>query len=78
MDSEQLPSQDCRRKNYATRKVLPLYQRGNRLFVGLSDPTSRAALDELKFQSGLLIEPVVVEDSKLGRIIARIVQDDRQ
>jgi type IV pilus assembly protein PilB len=75
MDSEQLPIKVVDAKIMTVRKVVPLYQRGNRLFVGLSDPTSRAALDELKFQSGLLIEPVVVEDSKLGRIIAKIVQD---
>jgi type IV pilus assembly protein PilB len=75
MDSEQLPIKVVDAKIMTIRKVVPLYQRGNRLFVGLSDPTSRAALDELKFQSGLLIEPVVVEDSKLGRIIAKIVQD---
>ena len=74
MDAEQLPSKMVDEKIIVTRKVLPLFQRGNRLFVGLSDPTSRATLDELKFQSGLLIEPIVVEDSKLGKFIAKILQ----
>jgi type IV pilus assembly protein PilB len=75
MDADQLPSKVVDEKIMTTRKVLPLFQRGNRLFVGLSDPTSRATLDELKFQSGLLIEPIVVEDSKLGKVIAKILQN---
>jgi type IV pilus assembly protein PilB len=57
----------------AGRRALPLFQRGNRLFVAISDPTNRAAMDQIKFQSGLHIEPVVVEDTKLGNLIGKLV-----
>ncbi len=39
--------------------ILPLYKRGGRLFVAVSDPTNLQALDEVKFHTGLNIEPVL-------------------
>ena len=49
-------------------RVLPLVKRGKRLFVAVSDPTNLHALDEIKFQTGLSVEAVVVEEDKLQRI----------
>jgi len=72
-DPDHLPAKYIEAKALVARRALPLYQRGNRLFVGLSDPTNRAAMDQIKFQTGLHVEPVVVEDSKLGAVIAKIV-----
>lgn len=53
------------------RRIVALYKRGNKLFVGVSDPTNLQALDEVKFQTGLTVEPVVVEDDKLAKLIER-------
>ena len=60
------------------RRVIALFQRGNKLFVGTSDPTNLQALDEVKFQTGQTIEPVVVEDDKLSKLIELLgqAQDD--
>jgi type IV pilus assembly protein PilB len=58
-------------KLIAKHRVLPLVKRGKRLFVAISDPTNLHAIDELKFATGLSIEAVVVEDDKLGKAIAR-------
>jgi type IV pilus assembly protein PilB len=55
-------------KLLAKHRVLPLVRRGKRLFVAVSDPTNLHALDEIKFQTGLSIEAVVVEEDKLQRI----------
>ena len=52
-------------KLLAKHRVLPLVKRGKRLFVAVSDPTNLHALDEIKFQTGLSIEAVVVEEDKL-------------
>jgi type IV pilus assembly protein PilB len=49
-------------------RVLPLIKRGKRLFVAVSDPTNLHALDEIKFQTGLSVEAIVVEEDKLQRI----------
>ena len=44
--------------------ALPLHKRGNRLFVAVSDPTNLQALEEFRFKTSLIAEPIVVEDDK--------------
>ena len=46
-------------------RVLPLFRRGRRVFVGVSDPTRLQAIDEIKFATGMSVEAIVVEDNKL-------------
>jgi type IV pilus assembly protein PilB len=55
-------------------RVLPLIKRGKRLFVAISDPTNLHALDEIKFQTGLSVEAVVVEDDKLERMANKAIE----
>ncbi|MEO8038942.1 MAG: type IV-A pilus assembly ATPase PilB [Betaproteobacteria bacterium] len=76
IDADFLPTKLIDDKMMITRRVLPLVQRGNRLFVAFSDPTNRTTYDEIKFQTGLLVDPVVVEDAKLGTLIAKIVKNN--
>ena len=61
-------------KLLAKHRVLPLLKRGKRLFVAVSDPTNLHALDEIKFQTGLSIEAVVVEDDKLQKIANKTME----
>ncbi|MEE2604324.1 MAG: type IV-A pilus assembly ATPase PilB [Pseudomonadota bacterium] len=49
--------------------VLPLFRRGSRLFVAVSDPTNLPALEEIRFNTGLNVETVVVEHDKLTQWI---------
>jgi type IV pilus assembly protein PilB len=72
-ETDHLPVKFIDAKALQGRRALPLYQRGNRLFVAISDPTNRAAMDQIKFQTGLHIEPVVVEDNKLGAAISTLL-----
>ena len=60
-------------KMAATRRVLPLSKRGNRLFVAVSDPANLQALEEVRFKTNLVPEALVVEDDKLGHAIAKLV-----
>ncbi len=55
-------------------RVLGLQHRGNTLFVALSDPTNLHALDDVQFQTGMTLSPVVVEDDKLGKMIEKVVE----
>ncbi len=55
-------------------RVMPLVRRGKRLFVAVSDPTSLHSIDEIKFQTGMSVEAVVVEDDKLQQIVARAIE----
>ncbi len=58
----------------ARHRVLPLKQRGNRLYVGIGDPTDVKALDDIRFQTSLRVEPVVVEEDKLEARVARAIE----
>jgi type IV pilus assembly protein PilB len=55
-------------------QVLPLIKRGQRLFLGISDPTNLQAIDDVKFQTSLRIDPVVVEESKLQERINKALE----
>jgi type IV pilus assembly protein PilB len=50
-------------------QVLPLFKRGGRLFVGLSDPTNTHALDEIKFHTNLVVEPILVAADQIQRTL---------
>ncbi len=71
IDVEHLPQDLLPAKLVQERRVLPLFKRGNRIFVAMSDPTNVQVLDEIKFQTSMVVDPVVVEDDKLGRLIER-------
>lgn len=53
------------RKHHA----LPLYKRGKTLFIAMSDPTNLQAIDDIKFQSRLNPETILVEENKLAHAI---------
>jgi type IV pilus assembly protein PilB len=54
-------------------RVLPLMKRGKRLFLAVADPTNLHALDEIRFQTSMSIEFVVVEDNKLQTAVTKAI-----
>ena len=62
------------RKLIATHQVVPLHKRGNRLAVAIADPTNLRALDEIRFQTGLTVDPVIVEENKLIPLVTKIAE----
>lgn len=54
--------------------ALPLYKRGNHLFMAFSDPANLAALDEFKFHTGANVEVVLVEEDKLAKAITQALE----
>jgi type IV pilus assembly protein PilB len=73
-DLDQINKEFVDAKMAVIRRVLPLHKRGNRLFVAVSDPANLQALDEVRFKTNLVVDPVVVEDDKLGAAIAKVVE----
>ena len=71
MDPQELPSNLVDEKLIRKHRALPLYRRGNRLFVALSDPTNEQALEEIRFNTGLATDAVLVEEDKLSSAIDR-------
>jgi len=73
-DLEQIPKEVVDPKIIATRRLLPLYKRANRIFVAVSDPTNLQGLEEVRFKTNLVVDPIVVEDDKLGIAINKIIE----
>ncbi|MCL1142063.1 type IV-A pilus assembly ATPase PilB [Shewanella gaetbuli] len=57
-------------------KCLPLYKRGNRLYIATSDPTNISALEDFQFSLGLHAEAILVEDDKLQAVLEKVIEDD--
>jgi type IV pilus assembly protein PilB len=69
MDAAQMPVRLIDEKLITQHRALPLYKRGNRLFVGIADPTNTRGLDEIKFAANLTVEPILVAQDALDRAI---------
>ena len=73
-DETHIPANAIDRKLIAAHRVIPLNKRGNRLSVAIADPTNLRALDEIRFQTGLGVDPVVVEHPKLVPLVAKYAE----
>ena len=78
IDFTQLPMNLVKEDLITKHKALPLFKRGNRLFVGISDPTNMRALEEIKFQANHLVEPILIEEAQLGRAIEQALTSSSQ
>jgi type IV pilus assembly protein PilB len=74
IDIGQAPLKDVEAALIEKHHALPLYRRGRKLFVAVSDPTNMQALDEIKFKTGLTVDAVIVEEDKLQKNIEKAVQ----
>jgi len=68
-DLEQIPKDLVDEKLIQKHHALPLYKRGNRLYIAISDPTNLSAIDEIKFHTGINTEAILVEADKLAKLI---------
>lgn len=59
-------------KLMAKHQVIGLSKRGNRITVALADPTNLRALDEIRFQTGLAVDPVIVDFDKLNAVLSKL------
>jgi type IV pilus assembly protein PilB len=67
LDKDTQVSEKLIRQHHA----LPLWRRGNKLFVGISDPTNHQAINDIQFSTGLSTEAILVEDDKLSDAIEK-------
>ncbi|MGL4315523.1 MAG: type IV-A pilus assembly ATPase PilB [Pseudomonas sp.] len=71
IDKEGQPRELISEKLIRQHRVLPLWRRGNKLFIGISDPTNHQAITDIQFSTGLNTEAILVEDDKLGDAIEK-------
>jgi type IV pilus assembly protein PilB len=76
LSKEAIPVELVDPKLIRQHHAIPLFKRGNRLFIGVSDPTNLKAQDEIKFHTGLSTETILVEEAALTAAIARYLDDD--
>lgn len=56
------------------QRVIALAKRGNKVSVAISDPTNTHTLDQIKFQTELTVEPVIVEHPILLKLVEKLGQ----
>ncbi len=71
LDKEGQPKDLVSEKLIRQHRTLPLFRRGNKLFVGVSDPSNHQATTDVQFSTGLSTEAILVEDDKLGDAIEK-------
>ena len=69
LDKSVLPADLVSEELIRQHHALPLFKRGKRLFIALSDPTNLQALDDIKFHTGYTTETILVEEDKLEATI---------
>ncbi|MBB5191132.1 type IV pilus assembly protein PilB [Silvimonas terrae] len=74
IDDTYIPQGVLDPKLMSAQRIVPLFKRGTRLFIGISDITNLQALEEVRFQTGQQIEPIVVEDGKLLVLQAKLIE----
>ncbi|MDR1888716.1 MAG: type IV-A pilus assembly ATPase PilB [Zoogloeaceae bacterium] len=74
-DDAYFPTNVVNPKLILQHRIIPLFKRGNHLIVATADPSNRRALEEIRFQSSLALECVVVEVNKLLPLIAKFSED---
>ena len=74
MNREMLPEQQIDGEMMLKHHAVPLFRRGNRLFVAVSDPMNLTALNEFKFAVGLNTDAVLTDDAALTQLIHDIAE----
>jgi type IV pilus assembly protein PilB len=74
IDHSVIPTDAVPEKLIQTHRALPIFKRGNRLFLAVSDPTNHQGLDEIRFNTGLASEAILVEENKLTKVIQKVLE----
>jgi type IV pilus assembly protein PilB len=75
MDLKTLPLKLVEEKLIHKHNVLPLYQRGSKLFIAIADPVNVTAIEEVKFHTNMAVEPIVVPHDTLVSIIDEALRE---
>lgn len=73
LDPEVMPQAQIDEKLVRKFNALPIYKRGNRLFLAVSDPTRLDAIDAFRFNTGCNVETIITEADKLQKLIDKVL-----
>ncbi len=76
IDPDAIPRNIVDNKLIRKHHTLPLFKRGNRLYIGIADPTNLAAIDDITFQTGNNTEAVLIEENKLSAMVEKLLDEE--
>jgi type IV pilus assembly protein PilB len=76
MNMELAATSSIQEKLIRKHNALPLYQRGKRLYVAISDPLNQEALDAFQFNTGTNTHPVLVDELQLIAAIEKALDQN--
>ncbi len=59
-------------------RAIPLWKRGNSLFLGISDPSNQQGLRDIQFNTGLPVDAILVEEDKLTSLLDRFFDTEAE
>ncbi|WP_157670809.1 type IV-A pilus assembly ATPase PilB [Chitinibacter sp. GC72] len=74
IDSSYLPQGVLDNNVMRAQRLVPLFKRGTKLFIGLSDITNLEAVEKVRFQTNSQVEPIIVEDNKLIVLLNKTIE----
>ncbi len=74
IDPESIPKDVIDEKMIRKYGALPIFKRGKRLFVAMSDPTRIDGIDAIRFNTGMTVDTIVVEEDRLQKLIERTLE----
>lgn len=76
LDHSSIPADLLNEKLINKHAAMPIFRRGNRLFIAIADPTNISALEEFQFNAGLHTEAILVIEDQLQKVIQTIFESD--
>lgn len=77
-EESMLPEKIVDLKLMQQQRMVALAKRGNKISLGISDPTNTNALDQIKFQTGLGVELVIVQHDMLVKLLEKLGKSSEQ
>ncbi len=78
VDATALPQKLIDPKLILNQNVIALSRRGDKTYLGMADPIQQQVIDQIKFQTGLAVEPIVVLFPQLQELIRKTSQSAEQ
>ena len=73
-----LPEKIVDNKLMQAQRIIALAKRGNKVSIAISDPTNLQALDQIKFQTELIVEPIIVQHDLLTKLLEKLAKSSEQ
>ncbi|KTD61807.1 type IV-A pilus assembly ATPase PilB [Legionella spiritensis] len=75
IEPDTLPTTLVNEKLIRRHAIIPLFTRGNHLYLATDDPSKQASLKEIQFHTGLHSNAIVVETNKLSKLIDKLLNE---